>query len=124
MTFGMFTCQIMADGKIEESRWAEPAVNHHLFHIYHLAPNTNILMFPNNMIKAQCWPGRHVGECIVQFYAYQDVPPTMDTLSKFKTTLDIVCLEDMPTVPKIHKNIEANPHHEMVFDRGEPFLIH
>merc|ERR1719160_799625 len=85
MTFGKFTTQIMADKKIEESRWAEPAVNQHLFHIYHLAPNTNILMFPNNMVKAQCWPGRHVGECTVQFFAYQDVPPTPDTLSKFKT---------------------------------------
>ena len=28
MTFGKFTCQLMADGKVEESRWAELRIHY------------------------------------------------------------------------------------------------
>merc|ERR1711959_213646 len=125
MTFGKFTCQLMADGKVEESRWAQPHVNHHLNHIYKFAPGATIFLFPGSHIRKAVWPGSHVGECQVHYSLYTPALPTPQTasLSTFKTLLDVSALEDIPCVPKMQKNFLHNPHAEMVYGRQEPTQI-
>lgn len=125
MTFGRFTTQIMADGDIEEERWAEPSVMAHIFHIYHWCTNHVSFVFnQGNYVRSQIWPGEHVGETYVSFYFYTHQPPGKNAVKEFKALLDIIALDDMPAAEIIHKNMLSNPHAELVFGRLEAGITH
>ena len=50
MTTVQFTCKIMADGEVEESRWGEPAVLRHVAQFYQLVPNYHVITAAQNQI--------------------------------------------------------------------------
>merc|ERR1719217_495715 len=125
MTFGRFTTQIMADGEVAEERWAEPSVMSHLFHIYHYGSNHISFVFnQGNLVRSQVWPGRHVGETFVSFYFYTHAPPGKNAVKEFKSLLDIIALDDMPTSEVIQKNMVGNPDAEVIFGRQEGWITH
>lgn len=123
-----FTARVMAKGEVPEDRWDEPSVNSHCIHLYNLAPNVCFLVRPDGFLMNICYPGSHPGETIFVISQYVAHPPkTLKDLEKglkvWKVAVDIFAFEDFWCCVRIQKNVETNPHAELVFGRNEPGLV-
>jgi len=126
MTLGRFTTRLMAAGMPEEE-WATPSVLSHLAQVYHLAPNTILIVGAGQMQLSQHWPGATVDTCTITLSTWSPkLPDSPRAIQRqrhgFGGFMDIIAGEDFQLLSRMQLNFTTNKELEVIMGRHEPCL--
>ena len=126
MTLGRSSTRFMAAG-LPEEQWAEPSTLSHLAMVYHLAPNTVLIVSGGQPQLSQHWPGATVDSSTIALSILAPVlPDSAEDMQQqrqgFGGFLDLIAGEDFQLLSRMQQNFAANADIEVVVGRHEPCL--
>jgi len=123
MTLASTAVKAVLDDPSKELPWAIDHVNL----VYHLAPNSVLIVGGDETSIFTFWPGDTVGSCILNVSRYmtsllEDMESAFGARIGFYGLLAVTALEDFPATERIQANLDSTPGARINFGRNEPAL--